>query len=40
LNTLVLLGSVFSLVEVIYINDRGEIAGNAVLANDDVQPSC
>jgi len=39
LNTLVLLGSVFSLVEAIYINERGEIAGNAVLANVDVQPS-
>ena len=36
LNTLVSPGSGLSLVEAIYINDRGEIAGNGVLANGDV----
>lgn len=36
LNTLVPPGSPLSLVEAIYINDRGEIAGNGVLANGDV----
>jgi probable HAF family extracellular repeat protein len=36
LNTLVPPGSGLSLVEAIYINDRGEIVGNGVLANGDV----
>jgi probable HAF family extracellular repeat protein len=35
LNTLVPPGSGLSLVEAIYINDRGEIAGNGVLSNGD-----
>jgi probable HAF family extracellular repeat protein len=36
LNTLVPPGSGLSLVEAIYINERGEIAGNGVLASGDV----
>jgi probable HAF family extracellular repeat protein len=36
LNTLVPPGSGLSLVEAIYINERGEIAGDGVLANGDV----
>jgi probable HAF family extracellular repeat protein len=35
LNTLVQPGSGLTLTEAIYLNDRGEIAGNGVLANGD-----